>query len=172
MLAPFHLQSWIDSNRALLKPPVGNKQLFYHGDFIVMVVGGPNARTDYHYNEGSELFYQLEGDITVNIQLEGTKQSIHIKEGEMFMLPSKVPHMPLRGENTVGLVIEHKRRSEDLDGLLWFCETCNNKLYEEYFPLESIENDFIPIFKKFNQSEELRTCKNCGTVATVDTRFI
>ena len=172
MLAPFHLQNWIESNRALLKPPVGNKQLFHHGDMIVMVVGGPNARNDYHYNEGSELFYQLEGDISLNIQIEGKKEAITIKEGEMFLLPAKVPHMPIRGENTVGLVVEHKRKENDQDGLMWFCEQCNHSLYEQFFPLKSIENDFLPIFKKFNQSEVLRTCKACGNVTAADTRFL
>ncbi|MGH8370318.1 MAG: 3-hydroxyanthranilate 3,4-dioxygenase, partial [Gammaproteobacteria bacterium] len=57
-----NFQRWIDENRHLLKPPVGNKCV-YDGDFIVMVVGGPNARKDYHYDEGPEFFYQLEGEM-------------------------------------------------------------------------------------------------------------
>jgi len=174
MLAPFNLQQWINDNRDLLKPPVGNKNLYKEaGDFIVMIVGGPNARKDYHYNESEELFYQIEGDITVRVQLEGKAQDIHIKEGEMFLLPGMVPHSPMRGENTVGLVIEKVRKGTNLtDGLMWFCEKCNHKLHEYKFPLENIERDFLPRFKEFYTSEELRTCKNCGYVMEADERFI
>ena len=108
---PFNLHQWIEDNRDLLKPPVGNKNLYVEaGDFIVMIVGGPNARKDYHFNESEELFYQLEGDINVRIQQDGKAVDIPIKEGEMFLLPSNIPHSPMRGENTVGLVIELVRK--------------------------------------------------------------
>ena len=42
---PLDLRAWIDEHRHLLKPPVGNKCIVAD-DFIVMVVGGPNVRTD------------------------------------------------------------------------------------------------------------------------------
>jgi len=173
-MAPFNLQQWIEENRDLLKPPIGNKNLYKEaGDFIVMVVGGPNARKDYHYNEAEELFYQLEGDITVRIQDEGKAKDIVIKEGELFLLPANVPHSPLRGENTVGLVIERVRKGTDLvDGLFWFCEKCNTELKHYRFPLNNIENDFIPRFREFYASEEMRTCKNCGHVMEADPRFV
>ena len=119
---PFNLHQWIEDNQDLLKPPVGNKNLYVDaGDFIVMIVGGPNARKDYHYNESEELFYQVKGDINVRVQLDGKAVDIPIKEGEMFLLPAKVPHSPMRGENTVGLVIELVRKGRPLeDGLMWF----------------------------------------------------
>ena len=171
--APFNLKKWIEENRNLLKPPVGNKNLYIEsGDYIVMIVGGPNARKDYHYNETEELFYQLEGDIQVHIQVDGEKQTVDIREGEMFLLPAKVPHSPVRGENTVGLVIERKREQEHKDGLLWFSDTANEKLYEEYFHLTNIEKDFLPVFKKFYSDEKLRTCPKTGEVMPIDKRFI
>ncbi len=169
---PFNFQKWIDEHRHLLKPPVGNKQVYEDAEFIVMVVGGPNARKDYHWEEGEEFFYQLEGDITVKIQEDGKAVEVPIREGEIFLLPARVPHSPIRPENTVGLVIERKRSSEEKDGLLWFCDNCNNKLYEEYFPLNSIEQDFLPVFRKFYASEDLRTCSECGTVMEQDPRFV
>jgi len=173
-MEPFNLQKWINENRRILKPPVGNKNLYVEaGDFIVMVVGGPNARKDYHFNESEELFYQLEGDITVKIQENGKARDIHIKEGDMFLLPSNIPHSPIRGENTVGLVIEKVRKGTDLvDGLMWFCDDCNNLLYEYKFPLKNIENDFTPRFKAFYASDEKRTCKKCAKVMEVDSRFV
>ncbi|MFN8698852.1 MAG: 3-hydroxyanthranilate 3,4-dioxygenase [Flavobacteriales bacterium] len=171
---PFNLKAWIDENRDLLKPPVGNKNLYTEaGDYIVMIVGGPNARKDYHYNETEELFYQVEGDIEVGIQEDGKAVTIPIREGELFLLPAGVPHQPRRGADTVGLVIEVKRADREMkDGLLWFCEKCNHKLHETYFVLENIEKDFIPRFREFYGSEEMRTCTNCGHVMETDPRFV
>lgn len=171
---PFNIKQWIDENRDLLKPPVGNKNLYKEaGDYIVMMVGGPNARKDYHYNETEELFYQLQGDIVVGIQEDGKAVDVEVKEGEMFLLPAGVPHQPRRGENTVGLVIEVKRNDRDMkDGLMWFCESCNEKLHEDYFVLENIEKDFLPRFRHFYSSEDLRTCKKCGHQMETDPRFV
>jgi 3-hydroxyanthranilate 3,4-dioxygenase len=171
---PFNLNKWIEDNRDLLKPPVGNKNLYVNaGDFIVMIVGGPNSRKDYHFNDSEELFYQLQGDINVRIQEDGKAVDIPIKEGEMFLLPGNIPHSPMRGANTVGLVIELVRTGRDMqDGLMWFCDNCNNKLHETFFPLTDIEKDFLPRFREFYASEQLRTCSNCGHVMEVDKRFV
>ena len=163
---PFNLKKWIDENRELLKPPVSNKNLYHNAqDFIVMVVGGPNDRKDYHYNETEELFYQLEGQIEVFIQEEGEKKTMTLGPGDMFLLPAKIPHSPKRAPNSIGLVVEKKRTDLNAkDGLLWFCENCNSKLYEEYFELEDITTQFQGVFKKFYGSEDLRTCKECCAV--------
>lgn len=161
---PFNFKKWIDENRHLLKPPVNNKVVYTDTDFIVMVVGGPNSRKDYHYNEGEEFFYQLEGDITVAVQEDGKAVDVVIKEGDIFLLPAKVPHNPKRGANTIGLVVEHKKKNDEKDGLLWFCESCNHKLHEVYFSLSDITTQFQGEFKKFYGSEALRTCEKCGTV--------
>lgn len=171
---PFNLKNWITENRDLLKPPVGNKNLYADaGDYIVMIVGGPNARKDYHFNETEELFYQLEGDINVRIQENDKAVDIPIKEGEMFLLPARVPHRPERPAGSVGLVIECKRlEQETLDGLIWFCENCNTKLHEYRFHLDNIEKDFLPRFREFYGSKELRTCKKCGEVMETDSRFV
>lgn len=170
---PFNLLQWIEDNRDLLKPPVGNKNLYTEsGDYIVMIVGGPNARKDYHYNETEELFYQLEGEITVRIQEDGKAVDVPIKAGDMYLHPAKVPHSPMRPEGSVGLVIECKRKGNERDGLMWFCDACNNKLHETYFPLSNIEKDFLPRFREFYRSEELRTCSECGHVMEVDERFV
>ena len=173
-MMPFNLQQWIEENRDLLKPPINNKNLYKQaGDFIVMIVGGPNARKDYHYNESEELFYQLEGDMTVFAQIDGKKTEITIKEGEMFLLPANIPHNPVRPENTIGLVIERVRIGTDLsDGLFWFCDKCNHPLHHYRFPLTNIESDFLTRFKEFYSSEELRTCKNCGDVREADERYV
>src|SRR5690606_20103935 len=120
---PFNLSQWIEENRHLLKPPIGNQQNYHETErFIVMIVGGPNVRGDFHYNESEELFYQIEGDMTLRIQEDGKLVDIPIREGEMFLLPPKVPHSPRRGANTVGLVVEKVRQEGETDGFLWFCD--------------------------------------------------
>lgn len=169
---PFNLQKWIEENRDLLKPPVANKNLYPEGtDYIVMIVGGPNARKDYHYNETEELFYQLEGNINVRIQEDGKPVDVELAPGDMFLLPPRVPHSPGRSEGSIGLVIERIREADHKDGLMWFCDKCNHKLHETYFPLSNIENDFLPRFKEYYASEELRTCDNCGHTMETDPRF-
>lgn len=168
--SPFNLQKWIDENRHLLKPPVGNQCVYKDAEnFIVMVVGGPNSRKDFHYNESEELFFQLEGDIVVRIHDEGKIKDISIKAGDMFLLPAKVPHSPQRGENSIGLVIEKVREGTETDGFMWFCENCSEKLYEEYLKVTDIVKQLPPVMERFNSDIEKRTCKNCGTIMEAPT---
>jgi 3-hydroxyanthranilate 3,4-dioxygenase len=161
---PLNFKKWIDENRHLLKPPVGNKVVYEDTEFIVMVVGGPNSRKDYHYNESEEFFYQLEGNIAVKIQEDGKAVTVPINEGDIFLLPPKVPHNPMRGPNTIGLVMERKRREGEEDGLLWFCENCNEKLFEKKFKLTNIMTQFQETFAQFYGNVDLRTCKKCAHV--------
>ena len=165
MRAPFNLNQWIEDNRHLLKPPVGNQNIYKDaGDFIVMIVGGPNSRKDFHYNTTEELFYQLEGDVVVRIQEDGVIKDIPIKQGDMFLLSGKVPHSPQRGANTIGLVIEKKRDNDEQDAFMWFCENCGNKLYEQYMNVSDIVTQLPPVMEGFYADEEKRTCKKCGSV--------
>ena len=162
MLMPINFKNWIDENRHLLKPPVGNKVVYENTEFIIMVVGGPNTRKDYHIDEGEEFFYQLEGDMVLRIMQDGKPKDINIKEGEIFLLPPKVPHSPQRFENTVGLVVERKRREGELDGFQWYCDECSSLLYEKYFVLTDIVKQLPPVFDGFWQDDKVRICKQCN----------
>ncbi len=162
-LAAFNFKKWIDEHRHLLKPPVGN-QCMVDDDFIVMIVGGPNTRKDYHWETGPEFFFQVEGDIVVKVIDDGTPRDVVIKEGEVFYLPPRTPHSPQRPANTVGLVIERKRLPGEEDAFQWYCENCGTRLYEEVLQLTDIVNQLPPIFDRFYGSVEHRTCKKCGTV--------
>lgn len=162
-ITPINFKRWIDDNRHLLRPPVGNKQVYEDSEFIIMVVGGPNARTDYHIDPGEEFFYQIEGDMVLKIIADGKPQDVPIREGEIFLLPANMPHSPQRPPGTVGLVIERKRRAGELDGFVWYCQQCGQKLYEERFPLENIVTQFPPIFDRFFGSDKNCTCQGCGT---------
>jgi 3-hydroxyanthranilate 3,4-dioxygenase len=162
-LHAFNFRRWIDDNRHVLKPPVGNKRVFRDSEFIIMVVGGPNARKDYHVDPAEEFFYQLEGDIVLKTIQDGKAVDVPIREGEILLLPPRVPHSPQRVANSIGLVIERERRPGELDGFQWYCENCSTLLYEEFLPMTDIEK-LGEIFEHFYSSPEYRTCKKCGTV--------
>jgi 3-hydroxyanthranilate 3,4-dioxygenase len=163
-LQPFNLARWIELHRHMLKPPVGNVRVFRDTEFIVMVVGGPNTRKDFHVDPAEELFYQLEGEIVVRTMQHGRIVDVRIGPGEMMLLPPGVPHSPQRAAGTIGIVIERERRSGELDCFQWYCEGCGALLYEESFALTDIEKQFPPLFERFYGSESRRSCQRCGTV--------
>ena len=163
-LAPINLRRWIDANRALLRPPVGNKVVYQDGEFIIMVVGGPNARKDFHVDPAEEFFYQLEGDMLLRVVEDGRIVDVPIRAGNILLLPAGVPHSPQRFADSIGLVIERRRRPGELDGLQWYCERCERLLYQDFFPLTDIETQFPPVFNRFFGSLSLRTCQRCHAV--------
>ena len=160
----FNLHRWIDENRHLLKPPVGNKQVFKDAEMIIMAIGGPNSRKDFHDDPGEEFFYQLEGDMVLKTMQEGQPVDVPIRAGEVLLIPPRMPHSPQRPANTLGLVIERARREGELDGFQWYCEHCGALLYEEFFPLTDIEKQFPPVFERFFASPAKRSCARCGRV--------
>ena len=162
-LAPFNLQGWVAEHRHLLKPPVGNAAI-WNSNFLVMVVGGPNQRTDYHVNPTEELFFQVEGDIVLKVIEDGTPRDLPIRQGEMFVLPANVPHSPRRPAGTVGLVIEQARPEQANDHMRWYCPKCGALIHDAEFHLVDLGKQLKPIIEEFNGSEALRTCKSCGTV--------
>ena len=162
---PFNFKKWIDEHRHLLKPPVMNQVVYKDSqNFIVMVVGGPNKRKDFHYNETEEFFYQLEGNIVVKIVEEDKIIDIPINEGDIFLLPANTPHSPRRSEGSVGLVMEVPRPDNVMDGFQWYCENCSNKLYEVKVPVKDIVKDLPVVMEKFYSDKDLCTCRKCGTV--------
>lgn len=164
LYTPFNFKNWIDEHRHLLKPPVGNKMVWPEREFIIMVVGGPNERTDFHVNEGEEFFYQLEGSMVLKvIDTEGKIRDIALNAGDIYLLPPKTPHSPQRAAGSVGLVVERRRREGELDGLQWYCQKCHHKLYEEFFVLTNIEKDFGAVFDRYYSSKHT-TCPQCKTV--------
>jgi 3-hydroxyanthranilate 3,4-dioxygenase len=161
MNSPMNFKKWVEDNRHLLKPPVGNKCIYRSDSFIVMCVGGPNARTDFHVNESDEYFYQIEGKMFLRtINKEGKVEETHLAAGDMFMLPALVPHSPQRAEGSIGLVVELTRPEGSQDGLRWYCANCLNKLYEEFFYLENIETQFGGVYERYFNSDHTK-CKSC-----------
>jgi 3-hydroxyanthranilate 3,4-dioxygenase len=165
-LAPINLQAWVAEHRHLLQPPVGNKPI-WDGDYLVMVVGGPNQRSDYHINPGPELFYQVEGDIVLRIREDDRPRDVPIRQGELFLLPAGVPHSPQRPAGTVGLVVEVPKFARGTHHLRWYCRECGHVLHDAAFEPVDIGKQIKAMLAEFNGRPELRTCKQCGAVFAV-----
>ncbi len=166
MLAAFNFQHWIDEHAHLLRPPVGNLQVWQEAaDLIVMVVGGPNLRTDYHDDPYEEFFYQLRGDLTLRTQQGGKCVDVPIRAGEIYLAPGHLRHSPQRPEaGSVGLVVERVRPPGTPDGFEWFCPQCNALLHRVEVHVRDIVTDLPPLFDRFYASPALRTCRQCGAV--------
>jgi 3-hydroxyanthranilate 3,4-dioxygenase len=162
-LEAINFPKWIEQNRHLLKPPVGNKTMAVGKDFIVMIVGGPNARTDYHVDPYEEWFYQLEGTMHVDLIIDGKPESVEIGPGDTWLLPGNTPHSPQRPEpGSVGLVIERVREEGTLEKFQWYCPECSNLVHEVELQVHDIVVDLPPVFQAFYEDEQARVCKNCG----------
>jgi 3-hydroxyanthranilate 3,4-dioxygenase len=162
---PINFKQWIDDHQELLKPPVGNAQIWSDRDFIVTVVGGPNVRTDYHDDPFEEFFYQIRGNITLRVIDDGVPRDIPINEGDIFLLPPHMRHSPQRPQpGSVGLVIERQRPAGTIDAFEWYCPACNHCIHRAEIQLQSIVDDLPPVFETFYASEAKRTCEKCGTV--------
>ena len=161
---PINLQGWIDKNRDKLKPPVGTFALYDQGGFLVMVIGGPNSRTDYHVNPSEELFFQVQGDIVVKVIDNGEFRDLPIKEGEMFLLPARVPHSPQRGPNTIGVVVEFPKLRDEEHYLRWFCKGCKSLVHQEMFQPQDLGKQIKEMLTRWSGDENMRKCKGCGVV--------
>ncbi|XP_041644887.1 3-hydroxyanthranilate 3,4-dioxygenase [Cheilinus undulatus] len=153
-----NVETWISQNRNAFLPPVCNK-LMHFSQLNIMFVGGPNTRKDYHIEEGEELFYQLQGDMCLKVIEDGKHKDVHIKEGEMFLLPARIPHSPQREANTVGLVVERRRLLTETDCLRYYVENSTDILFERWFYCEDLGTQLVPVIKEFMESEQFRTGK-------------
>ena len=167
--SPFNFMQWIDEHRHLLKPPVGNQLVWEDREFMIMVVGGPNSRKDYHVNQGEEFFYQLEGEIVLKVIDQGTPCDLTIKAGDIYLLPGGVPHSPRRPAESVGLVIERKRLPGEIDGFEWYCENCGHLLHRTQLVVTDIVKQLPPVFAAFYGNSALTTCQECGSIAKQET---
>ena len=165
MMLPLNFNHWLEKNSHLLRPPVGNAQLFQDTDFIVTVVSGPNQRTDFHDDPLEEFFWQFKGNAYLNTMIDGRRGKVELKEGAMFLLPPHVRHSPQRPEEgSLCLVIERTRPEGALDGFEWYCLECHALLHRIEVQLKSIVRDLPPLFERFYKSELLRTCQHCGAL--------
>ncbi|XP_072533807.1 3-hydroxyanthranilate 3,4-dioxygenase [Salminus brasiliensis] len=156
----FHINidKWIADNESSFLPPVCNKLMFFY-QLNIMFVGGPNIRKDYHIEEGEELFYQIRGDMVLKVVENGKHKDVHIREGEMFLLPARIPHSPQRQANTVGLVVERRRLHSETDCLRYYVDNSTDILFERWFYCENLGTQLVPVIKEFMASKQHKTGK-------------
>ncbi|MBC8107869.1 MAG: 3-hydroxyanthranilate 3,4-dioxygenase [Anaerolineae bacterium] len=165
-LPPIDLMKWIEQHRHEMKPPVSNKYLYDGEDFFVMIINGPNARNDFHVTNSEEFFYQLKGDIVVRIVEDGKIKDVIVREGNTFFVPGNVPHSPTRPPGTLGLVIERRRPPGEMEHLQFYCDNCDQLVYDLEFDCKDIVKHFAQAMEDFWADPEASTCKNCGTRVT------
>lgn len=169
-LKAFNLQGWIAANQHRLQPPVNNQLLFEDAGMIVMAIGGPNQRTDFHDDPVEEYFYQYRGNMVLRVMDEPGKPPIDIpiREGEVMLLPPHVRHSPQRPEaGSVGIVVESPRHDPHVDAFEWYCMECHQLVYRFEHPLrkaQEIVTVMPPLFEKFYSDASLRKCRHCGAI--------
>lgn len=163
---PLNFNRWVDANAHLLKPPVGNQQIWKNSDLICTVVGGPNQRTDFHVDPYEEYFHQFKGNASLLIADRGKIERVHLREGDIFLLPAFVRHSPQRPEaNSLCTVIERSRPVGVKDAFEWYCAQCAGLVARRELQLQSIVEDLPRAFASFyDTSDADRTCAHCGNV--------
>jgi 3-hydroxyanthranilate 3,4-dioxygenase len=163
-LISFNLWKWVEDNGHAFEPPVGNKVIWEDSQFTAMIIRGPNARRDFHVDPSDEIFYMLKGDMVLEYMENGHRRAQVIRQGELLLVPAFTPHSPHRPADTWGLVVEVKRRPDQSESLLWYCDQCNARLHAVTMHVADIEKELRAAIEQFDASAELRTCRSCGHV--------
>jgi 3-hydroxyanthranilate 3,4-dioxygenase len=166
VMAPINIERWVEEHRHLLKPPVGNQYLYDGEDFFVMVIGGPNARNDFHLTDSEEYFYQFKGDIVVTVRDAGGLRDVPVREGETFFIPGGIPHSPQRQPGTIGIVVERRRPAGETEHQQFYCHNCGELVYDQEFDCKDIVEHFAQSMEDFWVNDALNKCGNCGTRIT------
>ncbi|KAI1914624.1 3-hydroxyanthranilic acid dioxygenase [Ophidiomyces ophidiicola] len=177
MLPPaLNLPRWLEQNSHLLQPPINNHCVYHPSSpatqgYTVMIVGGPNARTDFHINPTPEFFYQYRGSMLLKTVDQSTTpptfQDIPIHEGSLFLLPANTPHCPVRFADTVGVVLEIPRSKDAQDCMRWYCNSCQSIVWEKQFHCTDLGTQVKEVVEEFTADNEKRKCKTCGSLRTV-----
>jgi len=165
---PFNFKKWVDDNADKLKPPVNNQLLHTDAGMIVMVVGGPNTRVDFHDDPVEEWFYQVRGDMMLKIAENGEIFDVPIREGEVFLMPPHAIHAPQRPQQgSIGIVVESPRMAGMKEGFEWYCFDCKSRVHRVEVALSDpsgIVTALPAIYDAFHNDTQARTCPHCGTL--------
>lgn len=172
-LENFNLEEYFSANSEDWGPrPV--RVIWESSDYVTLLVRGPSRGKEFHVGPGDEIFYQVRGELDFHYMTpEGERKVMAVSEGELFLLPVGVPHSPRRQDESLWtLVVERRRRPTDTEYWIWFCERCNNKLYETA-PRVGVGPRNAPNVaiqggnNVLRADERLRTCTKCGEVIQI-----
>tara|TARA_R110000787_G_scaffold35825_8_gene91766 strand:+ start:4225 stop:4734 length:510 start_codon:yes stop_codon:yes gene_type:complete len=140
--------------------------LWQEENSLAFVARGREYRSEFHIDPCDEVMLMIKGDMRLHYRTpEGKEEVAILKEGATIHTPAGVPHSPRFPPDAFVLVIERKRRDGEIDRFQWFCESCDNFLHEERFVVSDYTTDPVSkAYANFFDSEEFRTCSECGTI--------
>ncbi len=135
-------------------------------DTMAFMARGRMYRSEFHVDPSDEVMVMVKGDADVHyISPEGEHRVAVVREGEVFRCPAGTPHSPRFSPDAFMLVLERKRRSDELDRFMWFCEKCKTKLYEIVKHVGDYREDPVSrAYEAFYSAESHRMCAKCGHV--------
>lgn len=135
-------------------------------DTVAFVARGREHRSEFHVDPSDEVMYMIRGDMDLHyLTPEGDEKVAVIREGEVIYCPAGTPHSPRFAPNAFALILERKRRPEERDRFLWFCERCHAQLYESVRQVSDYREDPVSrVYEEFYSTEAHRTCAKCGHV--------
>ena len=140
--------------------------LWQEPDSLVFVARGREYRSEFHINPCDEVMVQLKGEMRLHYRTpEGKEEVAVIPEGAAIHTPAGVPHSPRFPPDAFAMIVERKRRYGEVDRFHWYCPRCDALLHEERFVVRDYAEDPVSqAYKRFFDSEEFRTCKQCGDI--------
>jgi 3-hydroxyanthranilate 3,4-dioxygenase len=174
VLKTIDVQRWVRERKELGDRPYMSHDRIWNDGFLVLLFDGPTPpeRMDFHINTSPEFFYQLVGDMHCRVLEDGVFRDFVVAEGEMFLLPARIPHRNSRDRGSLGIVVHQARDPGALDAIVWYCEKCQNVLHRVDYQLSSLREQLQEHIRNFLGSEALRTCKRCGTVMSAERGFM
>ena len=142
------------------------KVLWQQPDSLAFVARGREYRSEFHLDPADEVMYMIKGEMNLHYRTpEGKEEVAVLTEGSTIYTAAGVPHSPRFPPDAFLLVIERKRREGEIDRFHWYCPECDAFLHEETFVVSDYELDPVSkAYARFFESEEARTCKECGHV--------
>ena len=167
---PIPVQAWIAERLPDIQ--VGRAAPMLDDALRVVVVAGRGPRSDWHTNDVVELFYQLTGDIAVLLPgpdgATADPREVVVREGELWLAPSGLPHAPQRPVGSIGLVIEPARAAGEGESFTWRCAGCGTVL--RTVAAARVEPAHLRAARETLRADPgARTCAACGTVASEPT---
>ncbi len=133
---------------------------------LAFVARGREYRSEFHIDPSDEVMYMIKGEMNLHFRSpDGAEDISVLKEGEAIFTAAGIPHSPRFPPDAFLLVLERKRREGEIDRFHWFCPECDAFLHEETFIVNDYRLDPVSkAYQNFFDSEEFRTCSECGNV--------
>ena len=133
---------------------------------VAFIARGREYRSEFHIDPSDEMMYMIRGEMNLHFRSPEGKEDIDVlKEGSIVFTAAGIPHSPRFPPDAFLLVMERKRLKGEIDRFHWFCPNCDAFLHEETFIVEDYRLDPVSLaYKNFFESEEFRTCAECGNI--------